>query len=866
MHIRHILPRGFYARSAVILSLVLGAMLFAFLALLIPQLSDDFEAALERDAEVMADTLAAASVHLVADLDLPRVDALMASAARTPGIDEIRISSLDGATVRRAYRLGSGLTIDATPGRRTLSTDIVRYLDMEGRATPIGEVRLILAEDRFAPNRWRIWRDGMLVLAIILGIGMLVLEFQLKPAARALKELTGYAEALEQGKPGVGVSESKVREFEILAQAMRRAADELTERSEAARAASERLTTAIEALDEGFVIYDRDDRLVMCNQRYREYYRLTADLIVPGVSFETLIREGARRGQYPDARGRISEWVAERMAAHRNASSMIEQHLDDGRCLRISERRTPDGGVVGFRFDITELNEARERAERANKAKSEFLANMSHEVRTPLAGIIGMIDLVQQTRLNEEQRSYVALAGSAATSLLEIVNDILDISKIESVGLDLVEVPFTLEHSLGDTLRTLRLRAESKQIEFHYHDNTELDVDLVGDPGRLRQIILNLVGNAIKFTEKGSIVVTAQVIERADGRAVLLFSVRDTGIGIPPELHDRVFQPFAQADGSTSRTYGGTGLGLTICKRLVDAMNGLIWIESEPGRGSEFCFTLPFMLAERVARASEASPEPMAANLQRGLRILVVEDHNINRLIANRLLTKHGHDVLEAESGFEAMALIEQEPLDLILMDLQLPGMSGFQVVERLRLMPAPACDTPVIALTANALSGDREQCLASGMQGYVSKPFKAATLLDEIGRVIAVRPMPASTPGAASRFVRVLETLENDADLFAEIGALAARIFDETALRLKGLADAGDYSTIAAEVHKLQSNWPVYAEEGAANLPEQLKFAAQRSDAAAVRELVASLDASLRTTAAELREWISVYEKEAST
>jgi signal transduction histidine kinase/CheY-like chemotaxis protein len=866
MNLRRILPSGFYARSAVILSLVLGVMLFAFLALLVPQLSDDFESALERDAEVLAETLAAASVHLVSDLDMNRVEALLTSAARTPGVEEIRIRSRDGTAVRRAYRVGKSLTVDATPGRETRSGDIVRRLDMEGRTSSIGDVRLILAEDRFAASRGRIWREGMLVLAIVLGIGMLVLEFQLKPAARAMRELTDYAKALEAGQGGTVISESGVREFEILAGAMRRAAAELTERSEVARAASERLTTAIEALDEGFVIYDRDDRLVMCNQRYREYYRLTADLIVPGVSFETLIREGARRGQYPDARGRIGAWVAERLATHRSANSVIEQHLDDGRCLRISERRTPDGGVVGFRFDITELNEARAKAERANRAKSEFLANMSHEVRTPLAGIIGMIDLVQQTRLTEEQRGFVALAGSAASSLLEIVNDILDISKIESVGVDLIEVPFTLEQALGDTLRTLRLRAESKQIEFQYHDETELDLDLVGDPGRLRQIVLNLVGNAIKFTENGTIVITARVIERAEARAVVLFSVRDSGIGIAPEQHDRVFQPFAQADGSTSRTYGGTGLGLAICKRLIDAMNGLIWLESEPGKGSEFCFTVPYGLARRFEPVVEVNSVPTATNLQRSLRILVVEDHNINRLIANRLLSKHGHDVLEAETAFEALALIEQEQLDLVLMDLQLPGMSGFEAVARLRSMSLPVRDLPVIALTANALSGDREQCLASGMQGYVSKPFKSATLLEEIGKVMAARPSPSLPGKPASRFARVLDTLENDPALFAEIAALAERIFDDTAVRLAELARAGDFTTIAAEAHKLQSNWPVYAVDGAGPLPERLKAAAQKMDAAVTGELVAQLDTRLRETAAELRIWINQYEKEAMT
>ena len=866
MNLRRILPRGFYARSAVILSLVLGVMLFAFLALLVPALSDDFESALERDAEVLAETLAAANVHLMADLDLNRVEALLTSAARTPGIEEIRVSSKDGTAVRRAYRIGMSLTIDDTPGRETKAKDIVRHLDMEGRTAPIGEVRLILAEDRFAASRGRIWREGMLVLAIVLGIGMLVLEFQLKPAARALRELTDYAQALEEGRGGSVISESGVREFEILSAAMRRAAAELTERGETARAAREQLMTAIEALDEGFVIYDRDDRLVICNQRYREYYRLTADLIVPGVSFETLIREGARRGQYPDARGRIGAWVAERLAAHRSANSVVEQYLDDGRCLRISERRMPDGGVVGFRFDITELNEAKAKAERANQAKSEFLANMSHEIRTPLAGIIGMIDLLKQTRLTEEQRGYAALAGSAASSLLEIVNDILDISKIEAVGVDLIEVPFTLEQALGDTLRTLRLRAESKQIEFQYHDETNLDLDLVGDPGRLRQIVLNLAGNAIKFTQNGMIVITARVIERADERAVLLFSVRDTGVGIAPEQHDRVFQPFSQADGSTSRTYGGTGLGLAICKRLVDAMNGLIWLESEPGKGSEFCFTVPYSLTRRVEPTIDENRAQPATNLQRSLRILVVEDSNINRLIANRLLSKHGHDVLEAETAFEALALIEQEHLDLVLMDLQLPGMSGLEAVARLRSMPLPVRNLPVIALTANALSGDREKCLASGMQGYVSKPFKSAMLLEEIGRVMATRPSPSSAGKSASRFARVLDTVENDLALFAEIAPLAERIFDDTAARLAELARAGDFTTIAAEAHKLQSNWPVYAVDGAGPLPERLKAAAQEKDAAATGELVAQLDTRLRETAAELREWICKYEKEAMT
>ena len=866
--VRRFMSRSFYFRSALSLSLSIAALLAGFLAVLVPHVVRDFHAALGRDASAVASMVVQAASRPVAERDTAALREALVAAIQAPSVEEIRIVDPVGETLLRAYRVAEIPQFDSTPGQPAPTGVIVRPLRTAGEGVQIGTVRLIPAEGRFASMREHVWRDGMIVFFVLLGIGLLLLEFHLRPVARTVARLIEFSRSLERGETVPLLNDCGVLEFELLGDAMSRAAVHLLTQKQELEAAGERMITAIEALEGGFVLYDADDRLVICNERYRQIYRKSADLIVPGAHFEEMLREGVRRGQYPEAVGCEEEWIARRIAAHRSANSVVEQAVGEGQYLRIAERRTPDGGVVGIRVDITELKKAQERADTANRAKSAFLANMSHEIRTPLNGIIGMTDLILETPLNDEQRDYLSLAKSSASNLLDIVNDVLDFSKIEAGGLEIVREPFNLQESLGAALKPLALRAQEKGLGFSFIDDTGIQVDLIGDCGRLRQVVVNLVGNAIKFTERGSVVlrVSASAASEPCSRR-LRFSVRDSGIGVAQQQQARLFQPFIQADESISRVYGGTGLGLAISKRLVEAMDGCIWCESSAGAGSEFLFELPFGLQEQVVRQPKADAVE-AVQLKRSVHVVVVEDNPINRLIVNRMLSKRGHCVSEAGSAPSGLELIEFEQPDVVLMDLQLPGMGGLEALARLRASGGAAARVPVIALTAHALAGDRERCFAAGCDGYVSKPFTAKTLLDEIARVLAYRHAPSASapaPGAAHHpFARALEGLEGDVELFVEIAALANTEFKRTARRLAELAGAGDFVGIAAEAHSLKSTWSLYAGETEQKLVAELMASAGASDATRMGPLAALLVQALDDIAEALRAWLEQHHMEA--
>jgi len=509
-----------------------------------------------------------------------------------------------------------------------------------------------------------------------------------------------------------------------------------------------------------------DNTILRCNRAAAEYVGLGVDEI-SGRSMVDLFPEQSQRILSEDKKiiesGEPLAGILDQISF---PSGEIRVCITDKVPLFDEQGRVD--GIAVFSVDVTDLTLARAQAERAtrdlgaanralqasldranrlvleaaeaSRAKSRFLAHMSHEIRTPLGGIIGIASLLDADAPPDEQRRYVELIRASGLALLEVINAVLDLSKIEAGKLALETVDFDLRAAIGESLEVLATQARLKGLELTRTVDDDVPDALRGDPSKLRQILLNLVGNAVKLTDRGSIAVHASLAESRRATVRLRVSVRDTGPGIAAEQQDRIFEAYTQADPAEGRRRGGTGLGLAISKRLVEMMQGEIGLESRPGEGAEFWFTA--VLDRQHAGRSTAPPAPAAtppppAAAPRNLSVLLVEDNRTNRVVAEQLLAKLGHRCVSVADGAEAIAALAETRYDIVLMDVQMPVMDGLAATRAIRDPGSDVLDhdVPIIAMTAHALRGDRQRCLEAGMDGYLPKPVSLESLAEALGR-----------------------------------------------------------------------------------------------------------------------------------
>lgn len=509
-------------------------------------------------------------------------------------------------------------------------------------------------------------------------------------------------------------------------------------RNKLSQRALREIREALDAMPDGLAFFDADDRLVLWNHRYAEVNPELSSNLEAGMTFLEIVRIGLAEGLYADAIGREEAWLAERMDSRKALSTTLEQRIAGDRWMRVSDRRTAAGGIVTVCNDITDLKndatalaEARDAAQAASSAKSQFLANMSHEIRTPLNGVIGLAQVMSKTDLSFEQREMLDLIQSSGRTLQVLLSDILDLARVESGRLQLAEDTFDLGGAVREAARLYESTAGEKGLQFFVEITPEADCWIIGDVVRIKQILTNLVSNAVKFTATGFVSLTAATVADRNGALTLQFSVEDTGIGFDRETRDRLFSRFEQADGAITRRFGGSGLGLAISRQLAEMMDGHLDCESEPGGGSAFILTIPFRAVEAPEPADVSQVTAPAGDLPQ-IRVLLADDHPVNRKVVDLILSQAGISLTSVEDGARAVQACRDADFDLILMDMQMPVMDGLTATREIRLHEAALGlpRMPIVMLTANALPEHIAAAEAAGADRHLAKPFDANDLL----------------------------------------------------------------------------------------------------------------------------------------
>jgi signal transduction histidine kinase/ActR/RegA family two-component response regulator len=507
------------------------------------------------------------------------------------------------------------------------------------------------------------------------------------------------------------------------------------------------LTATLDNMDEGLLMVDEHGVIQVHNRRVAELMDLPESLLRAKPTVSAVHDYQTQRGDFANTSDKMRGWTSARQIE--NNRHTYERMRPNGTVVEIRNMPLEGGGAVRTYTDITtrwkaeaerqrqedELRAAKDLAEQANQAKSDFLATMSHEIRTPLNSIIGFTGLLlDRASMPADERRYLQLIQGSGHALLTLVNDILDFSQVEAGQVELDPQVFALSGLVEETAAIIRGMADQKDIELNIVVDPQAPPLLLGDSDRLRQILLNFLNNAVKFTHKGYVGLHVVACGRSPEGERLRFSVTDTGIGIPKDKQGRLFQRFSQVDGSIRREFGGTGLGLAICKRLVELMGGQIGVTSEPGVGSTFWFEVTLPPGER-REAEAAGTLCSRTGVQARCRILLAEDVDINQELALAILSGAGHDVDLVQDGAEALQAVQRAPYDMVLMDVQMPVMDGVTATQMIRALPGPVRHIPVIALTANVLSGQIERFREAGMNDHVGKPFRASELLDAVQR-----------------------------------------------------------------------------------------------------------------------------------